>query len=35
MMEAYDGKVDAIGLGGTDLYVYAGKSAILFVNLQD
>lgn len=30
MMEAYDGKVDAIGLGGTDLYVYAGKKRYTF-----
>ena len=30
LMEAYDGKVDAIGLGGTDLYVYAGEERYTF-----
>ena len=30
LMEAYDGKVDAIGLGGTDLYVYAGDTRYTF-----
>lgn len=41
LMEEYDGKVDAMGLGGTDLYVYAGKvrytfreSAKLVVNVK-
>jgi hypothetical protein len=30
LMEEYDGKVDAMGLGGTDLYVYAGKVRYTF-----
>jgi len=30
LMEAYDGKVAAIGLGGTDLYVYAGDERYTF-----
>ena len=30
LMEQYDGKVDAMGLGGTDLYVYAGKERYTF-----
>lgn len=30
LMEQYDGRVDAIGLGGTDLYVYAGKQRYTF-----
>ena len=30
LMEACDGKVDAIGLGGTDLYVYAGDTRYTF-----
>jgi hypothetical protein len=30
MMEAYDGKVDAIGLGGTDLYLVAGTHRYVF-----
>lgn len=30
LMEQYDGKVDAMGLGGTDLYVYAGKVRYTF-----
>lgn len=30
MLEYWDGKVDAIGLGGTDLYVYAGKKRYTF-----
>ena len=42
LMEQYDGKVDAMGLGGTDLYVYAGnvrytfrESAKLVANVKD
>lgn len=41
LLEYWDGKADAIGLGGTDLYVYAGKqrytfreSAKLIANVQ-
>lgn len=30
LMEQWDGKADAIGLGGTDLYVYAGKERYIF-----
>ncbi|MBQ7318321.1 MAG: quinate 5-dehydrogenase [Phascolarctobacterium sp.] len=30
LMEQYDGRADAIGLGGTDLYVYAGKQRYTF-----
>ena len=30
LMETCDGKVDAIGLGGTDLYVYAGDTRYTF-----
>lgn len=30
LMEQWDGKADAIGLGGTDLYVYAGKKRYTF-----
>lgn len=30
LMEEWDGKVDAIGLGGTDLYVYAGHTRYTF-----
>ena len=30
LMEQWDGKVDAIGLGGTDLYVYAGHKRYTF-----
>ena len=30
LMEECDGKVDAIGLGGTDLYVYAGDTRYTF-----
>lgn len=30
LMERYDGRADAIGLGGTDLYVYAGKERYTF-----
>ena len=30
LMEQWDGKVDAMGLGGTDLYVYAGKERYTF-----
>lgn len=30
LMEQWDGKADAIGLGGTDLYVYAGKERYVF-----
>lgn len=30
LMEQYDGKVDAIGLGGTDLFVYAGRERYTF-----
>lgn len=30
LMEQWDGKADAIGLGGTDLYVYAGKKRYIF-----
>lgn len=30
LMEQYDGRADAIGLGGTDLYVYAGKERYTF-----
>ena len=42
LMEAWDGKADAIGLGGTDLYVYAGgrrytfrESAWLIANVRN
>ncbi len=28
MLEQWDGKADAIGLGGTDLYVYVGEKGI-------
>lgn len=30
LLEQWDGKADAIGLGGTDLYVYAGKKRYTF-----
>ena len=30
LMEQWDGKVDAMGLGGTDLYVYAGQERYTF-----
>lgn len=30
LLEQWDGKADAIGLGGTDLYVYAGKQRYTF-----
>ena len=30
LLERWDGKADAIGLGGTDLYVYAGKKRYTF-----
>ena len=30
LIRALDGKVDAIGLGGTDLYIYAGKKRYTF-----
>lgn len=30
LLEQWDGKADAIGLGGTDLYVYAGKERYVF-----
>ena len=30
LLEYWDGKADAIGLGGTDLYVYAGKNRYTF-----
>ncbi len=30
LIRELDGKVDAIGLGGTDLYIYAGKSRYTF-----
>lgn len=30
LLEEYDGKATAIGLGGTDLYVYAGKKRYTF-----
>lgn len=30
LLEQWDGKADAIGLGGTDLYVYAGKERYIF-----
>lgn len=30
LLESWDGKADAIGLGGTDLYVYAGKKRYTF-----
>lgn len=30
LLEELDGRVDALGLGGTDLYVYARRSAVYF-----
>ena len=30
LLEELDGKVDAFGLGGTDLYVYAGSKRYMF-----
>lgn len=35
LLVAYDGKVDAIGLGGTDLYVYAGGQRYTFRESQE
>ncbi|MFQ9524272.1 MAG: hypothetical protein ACLR2G_13350 [Phascolarctobacterium faecium] len=32
LLEELDGRVDALGLGGTDLYVYAGGRRYTFVN---